>query len=47
MNITMKWGSLTLSSVLAFAIGWYIFGLTGAILLAIIVCLVMGILVIR
>ena len=47
MAITMKWGQLTLGSVVAFAVGWFIFGLVGAILLTIIVCLLMGILVIK
>jgi hypothetical protein len=47
MEVKMRWGSLTLGSVLAFAVGWFIFGLLGAILLAIIVCLVMGILVVK
>ena len=47
MEVTMKWGSLTLGSVLAFAIGWFIFGLLGAILLAVVVCLLMGILVVK
>lgn len=47
MTVTMKWGSLTLGSLVAFLIGWFIFGLLGAIVLAVIVCLLMGILVIK
>ncbi|MBN2518488.1 MAG: hypothetical protein JXB14_06570 [Candidatus Altiarchaeota archaeon] len=47
MSITMKWGQLTLGSVLAFAVGWFLFGLLGAIALAVVVCLVMGILVVK
>jgi len=44
MAINMNWGALGLGAVVAFAIGWWIFGLLGAIVLAIIVCILMGIL---
>ena len=44
MDVVMQWGSITVLSVIAFAVGWYLFGLLGAIALAIAVCLVMGIL---
>jgi hypothetical protein len=44
MAITMNWGALGLGSVVAFIIGWFIFGLLGAVLLAIVVLILMGIL---
>ena len=44
MAIEMNWGALGLGSVVAFIIGWLIFGLLGAIVLAIIVLILMGIL---
>jgi hypothetical protein len=47
MAINMNWGALGLGAVVAFAIGWWIFGLLGAIVLAIIVCVLMGILTFR
>jgi hypothetical protein len=47
MAITMNWGALGLGSVVAFVIGWFIFGLLGAVILAVLVLLVMGVLKIR
>jgi hypothetical protein len=47
MAVTMNWGALGLGSVVAFLIGWFLFGLIGAIILAVIVLILMGILVIR
>ena len=44
MAITMNWGAVGLGGVVAFIIGWLIFGLLGAVVLAIIVLLAMGIL---
>ena len=44
MAIEMNWGALGLGSVVAFIIGWFIFGLLGAVLLAIVVLVLMGIL---
>jgi hypothetical protein len=44
MAVNMNWGALGLGSVVAFIIGWFIFGLLGAVLLAIVVCILMGIL---
>lgn len=46
-KITMDWSKITVGSVLAFLVGWLLFGLFGAIALAIIVLLVMGVLKIR
>lgn len=47
MAISMNWGAIGLGSVLAFIIGWFLFGLLGAVLLAIVVLILMGILRIR
>jgi hypothetical protein len=44
MELIMQWGSITLLSVIAFLVGWKIFGLLGAILLAVLVCAATGIL---
>jgi hypothetical protein len=44
MAISMNWGALGLGSVVAFIIGWFLFGLLGAVLLAIVVLILMGIL---
>ncbi len=44
MAISMNWGAIGLGSVIAFIIGWFIFGLLGAVILAIIVLVLMGIL---
>ncbi|MCX6815878.1 MAG: hypothetical protein NT120_03430 [Candidatus Aenigmarchaeota archaeon] len=43
-KITMNWSKISVASVIAFLIGWLIFGLFGAVLLAIIVLALMGIL---
>jgi len=47
MALTMNWGALGLGSVIAFIVGWFIFGLLGAIVLAVIVLFAMGILKFR
>ena len=47
MEIDMNWGALGLGSVIAFLIGWFIFGLLGAVILAIIVMVLLGILKFR
>lgn len=43
MAISVNWGMMGLLSVIAFLVGWFIFGLLGAVILAIIVMVVMGI----
>jgi hypothetical protein len=43
MAIKVNWGSITILSVIAFVVGWFIFGLLGAIVLAIIVMVLLGI----
>ena len=47
MAITINWGAMGLGSVIAFVIGWFIFGLLGAVVLAIIVMVLMGIIKVR
>ena len=47
MAITINWGAIGLGSVIAFVIGWFIFGLLGAVVLAIIVMVLMGIIKIK
>ncbi len=47
MAITVNWGMMGLFSVVAFLVGWFIFGLLGAVILAIIVMVVMGIIQFR
>jgi len=42
-NIKIEWTHITIFSVIAFVAGWFIFGLLGAIILAIIVMVLMGI----
>jgi len=44
MAITMDWSRIGVGAVVAFLIGWFIFGLLGAIILAIVVLLLMGVL---
>jgi len=43
MAVSVNWGAMGLGAVIAFLVGWFIFGLLGAIILAIIVMIVMGI----
>ena len=42
-NIKIDWTRITIVSVIAFVVGWFIFGLLGAIVLAILVMVLMGI----
>jgi len=46
-SITIDWPHISIASIIAFLIGWYIFGLLGAIALAIIVMILMGIIKIK
>jgi hypothetical protein len=43
MAVSVNWGALGLGAIIAFLIGWFIFGLLGAVILAIIVMIVMRI----
>jgi hypothetical protein len=47
MAITVQWSHIGLGSVVAFLIGWLLFGLLGAIVLAVIVLLLMGVIKVR
>ena len=47
MAVTVNWGAMGLGSVIAFVIGWFIFGLLGAVVLAIVVMVLMGIIKVR
>ena len=47
MAITVQWSHLGVGSVVAFLIGWFLFGLLGATLIAVGVLLLMGIIKIR
>ena len=47
MPITVHWSHIGVGAVIAFLVGWWIFGLLGAIVLAIIVLLLMGVIKIR
>jgi len=42
--ISVNWGAMGLVSVIAFLVGWLIFGLLGAVIIALIVMVVLGIL---
>jgi hypothetical protein len=42
-KIKIEWAHITILSVIAFVVGWFIFGLLGAIVLAVIVMVLMGI----
>jgi hypothetical protein len=47
MAISVNWAALGIVSVIAFLIGWYLFGLLGAVIIAIVVMVVMGIITLR
>ena len=47
VNIKIDWSHITIFSAIAFVAGWLIFGLLGAIVLAIIVMVLMGIIKIK
>ena len=42
-RIKIEWTHITIFSVIAFVVGWFIFGLLGAIVLAILIMVLMGI----
>lgn len=46
-GITIEWSHITLTSVVAFLIGWWLFGLIGAVVLAIIILVLMGIIKVK
>ena len=42
-NVTVKWSHITITSIIAFLVGWFVFGLLGAVVIAVIVMALMGI----
>jgi hypothetical protein len=47
MAVTVQWSHIGIGSIIAFLLGWLIFGLLGAVILAIIVLVLMGVIRIR
>jgi hypothetical protein len=47
MAITVQWSHIGVGSVVAFLVGWLLFGLLGAVVLAVIVLVLMGVIKIR
>jgi hypothetical protein len=47
MGVTVEWSHIGVGAVIAFLVGWFIFGLLGAIVIAIVVLLLMGVIKIR
>ena len=43
MGITVAWSRLGLGAIVGFLIGWLVFGLLGAVVLALIIMVLMGI----
>lgn len=41
--VSVNWGAMGIGAVVAFLIGWFLFGLLGAVILAIIAMVVLGI----
>jgi high-affinity Fe2+/Pb2+ permease len=41
--VSVNWAAMGLGAVIAFLIGWFIFGLLGAVILAIIAMVILGI----
>jgi hypothetical protein len=41
--VSVNWGAMGVGAVIAFLIGWFLFGLLGAVILAIIAMIVLGI----
>ena len=47
MPITVEWSHLGVGAIIAFLIGWFIFGLLGAVIIAIVVLVLMGVIKIK
>ena len=47
MGITVEWSHIGIGAVIAFLLGWFVFGLLGAIIIAIIVLVLMGVIRVR
>ena len=46
-KITIQWSHISITSLIAFLIGWFLFGLLGAVVIAVIVLALMGIIRIK
>jgi len=46
-KVTIQWSHISITSIIAFLVGWFLFGLLGAVVLAIIVLVLMGIIRIK
>jgi hypothetical protein len=46
-KITIQWSHISITSVIAFLIGWWLFGLLGAVVIAVIVLVLMGIIKVK
>ena len=42
-KVTIQWSHISITSLIAFLIGWFILGLLGAVVIAVIVLVLMGI----
>jgi len=47
MPITVQWSHIGVGSIIAFLLGWWMFGLLGAIIIAIVVLVLMGVIKVR
>ena len=47
MAITVQWSHIGVGSIVAFLIGWLLFGLLGAVVIAVVVLVLMGVIKIR
>ena len=47
MAITVQWSHIGIGAVIAFLLGWWLFGLLPAVILAIIVLVLMGVIRIK
>ena len=42
-KVTIQWSHISITSIIAFLIGWFLFGLLGAVVITVIVLALMGI----
>jgi len=47
VSISMDWSKISLLSVIAFLVGWFVFGLLAAVIITLVVLVLMGTLRIR
>jgi len=47
MAVTVQWSHIGLGSVVAFLIGWFLLGLLGAVVIAVVVLVLMGVIKLR